>query len=95
MTGPNGKKTPPHSLEGLSRLNTVPTCEQHKMKHEHYCLTCEKYLCGACLQKGTHAQNTDHVVRNIQYHYREAREEMEAVEQPVEKRIGEILGTVD
>ena len=63
-----------HNLESIDKVNTLENCRTHNLKYELYCLKCEKYLCNGCVQKGVHAQGTDHVIKPIRYYYGELEE---------------------
>jgi hypothetical protein len=58
-----------HELEPIDIVNTLESCPTHGHKFELYCLKCEKYLCGQCVQKGVHAQGGDHLIKPIRYLY--------------------------
>jgi hypothetical protein len=49
-------------------------CEIHNLRHEGYCLKCEKYVCTECIKQPPHHQNDVHPTRPIAYLYEEKKQ---------------------
>jgi hypothetical protein len=103
VTPPGSKKSllqaiptiPPHQLERENRVNTLPLCESHSIKYEYFCLSCERYLCSICIQKGAHNQNAEHVIKHIEYLYQEKEEANNTISNRLKQKLESLLQDIE